>query len=66
MGLFARALTRSSMPVMKATSGEILFEKERGGVVRSVAFSPDGERIVVGGGDSKVAVMKATSGEILF
>ena len=36
------------------------------GVVFSVAFSPDGERIVVGGNDRKVAVMKATSGEILF
>ena len=43
-----------------------VFEKEREGAVRSVAFSPDGERIVFGGHDRKVAVMKATSGEILF
>lgn len=49
--------------LLDVATGAPLYEVQTGGAVRSIAFSPDGEDFVTGGGTGIVAVFRASDGE---
>jgi WD40 repeat protein len=55
------------MKLWNATNGQLLqtFNGHSGGVT-SVAFSPDGSRVLSGSGDGTIKLWNATSGQLLL
>ena len=56
-----------SIRVWSAKTGDVIFVlKGHSSGVNSIAFSPDGSRIVSGSGDRTVRVWEVTSGQLVF